>query len=830
VWSLALAVGSAVFFVWMGYARTLDPRDLGWIFHEDPFTHVMGWEQYRNAPLLQYPITKNQLYGLEWGSTIVFTDSIPIVALVLRPLSDLLPRPCQYLGGWVLLSLVLQAYWAARLMLLRSDRLRDAALAAIFFATTPVLLERLGLQTAVGSHWLLLWALWLYFASRGPATRSWAVLLLLTVSIHAYLFVMVGAVWVAHLIHQRLRGQLPPREIALAGAVLVVVIAWMHVLGYFLVGSGAAGGTWRSNFDLIGFVSPCAGARFGLLPSLYNDPWDGTSYLGAGALALLIASAVAWVATRRRPAVDPGSPHASWAPLLAIVAGLAVFALTNDITFAHRLVWHYPVPWAVHGLYDTFRGATRMIWPAYYLLLLAPLWLARRAWPPRLVGPVIAVAAALQLVDLASIGADKRAQVRGTGITRPLQDPIWPVIAQHYRAIVSVPAYHRQYDWPTFAWFAARNGLGSDIGYLSRNNPVLREAGTRAHLEAVSTGRYDPQTVYYFPSSDLWAVASQTMGPQDLAVVADGYHLVLPGGRAWSPAAPPAAPPSAAPPGVPQLGAWIPFSVSDTAGLLVDGWSWPEAWGTWSVGRFPSLVLPVPPHERVRVSLRWEVAGRLRQASSLLAFLDGQMFPVRFPRPNVEQKDTFEVTTRGSLLTVRLQLTDLRLRFQNSRPIGVGLIAARVERADQAEGDAPAAATAPAVLDDWISFAADAPGRAFLVRGWSWGEGWGTWSDFPAPELALPVPTGEPLAVSFRWLASAPPRQPQSARVVIDGRPFPIQFPAAQQDQENTFEITSTRPWITVRLEIDHPILASDGRELGIGLKAARVHRVTGRP
>ncbi|HEX8115167.1 MAG TPA: DUF6311 domain-containing protein [Kofleriaceae bacterium] len=823
IWLLAIAVGSTVFFVWMGYARTLDPRDLGWIFHEDPFAHEMGWEQYRNAPLLQYPITKNTLYGLEWGSTIVFTDSIPIVALVLRPLSDLLPRPCQYDGWWVLLSLVLQAYWAARLVLLRSDRLGDAALGCIFFVTAPVLVERLGLQTGVGSHWLLLWALWLYFGSRGPATRSWAVLLLLTVSVHAYLFVMVSAIWIAHLVSQRLQGQLPPRAIVLAGGVVIAVIAWMHALGYFMVGDGAAGGTWRSSFDLLGFVSPCAGAWFDLVPVMYNDPWDGTSYLGAGALALLIASTAARVATRRSPALSGGGPRVPWAPLLAAVVGLGAFALTNHITFAHKLIGRYPLPPGFSGLYDTFRGAARMIWPAYYLVLLATLWLALRAWPQRWRTLVIALAAALQLVDLTGVGAAKRGQIQGDGLIRPLRDPIWAVIAQHYRSIISVPAYHRQADWPTFAWFAARNRLGSDIAYSSRNNPAVRQAGTRAHLDAVASGHYDPQTVYYFPSSDLWTVARGTMGPQDLAVVADGYHLVLPGGRAWVAAAPPAAPP-----GVPRLGTWIPFSPSDATGLLVDGWSWPEKWGTWSIEPLPSLVLPVPPNERVRVSFQWQVAGLPQQARTMCVFLDDEMFPVRFLRRYFRQKNSFEVTTRGPLLTVRLGFTDLTPHNPNSRAAEVGILAARVERADQLSADeVPAAATAPAVLDDWISFAAHAPGRAFLGDGWSWGEVWGTWSDYPAPELALPVPPGERLAVSFRWLATAPQHQVQSVRVVIDDRPFLIQFPTALQDQESTFEVTSRRPWIAVRLEIDRPVL-SRGRELGIGLKAARVHRIAG--
>jgi hypothetical protein len=818
VWLLALAVGCAVFFGWIGYARTLDPGDLGWVFHEDPFTHIMGWEQYRNAPLWQYPITRNALYGLEWSSSIVFTDSIPLAALVLRPLSAILPVPFQYLGWWVLLSLVLQAYFAARLVLLRSDRLRDAALGSVLFATAPVLIERLGLQTGVGSHWLLLWALYLYLASRGPAPLAWLAMLLVTVSVHAYLFVMVGAIWGAHLVRCRLNGWLPAREIGLSAAVFAAVVAWMHVLGYFIVGSGAANGSWRSNADLLSFAAPATGARLGVLRSIYPDPWDGCAYLGAGVLALLAATAIARVAWRRRLAGASAAPGVAWAPLVVVVLLLAVFALTNDVKLADRLLFHYPVPRKIHGVYEMFRGAMRMLWPAYYAVMIAALWFALRVWPRRAVGLVLAAAVALQVIDLAGMGAIKRAEVRGNGVTRPLHDPIWSVIALHYRRLVSVPAYHRQSDWPTLAWFAARHGMGCNIGYLSRSDPATRSAGGRVHLDAVASGAYDPGTVYYFPSSMLWEVARATAGPYDLALVADGLHLLVPYGRLWT-----AAPADTSPIKVPALGEWIAFSGGDSAGLLVDNWSWPEAWGTWSTARVETMVLPVPPNERVRVTFRW-LSGAPKNAV-LRVHLDDQTFEMRFPRRVFERRDSFEITTRSRLLDVRFELSDLTIK-PNQRPTAIGLIAARIQRASDPPDEAPAAARMAPVLDQWISFAADQPGRAFLGEGWSWGETWGTWSAASDAELAVPVPAGTKLSVAIRWLATAPPGQTQSVRLNIDDHPFTVAFPARDKEQESVFEVTSQRSWLALTLALAHTIQASDGRELGVGITRMRVTRL----
>lgn len=823
VWLLATLVGGVTFFAWLGYGRTLVPTDLSWIFHEDPFTHAMGWEQYRNAPLLQYPVTKNGLYGLEWSSTIVFTDSIPIVALVLRPFSALLPVPFQYLGWWVLLCLVLQAYFAMRLVLLRTDRLRNAVLPAIAFVTTPVLLERMGLQTGVGSHFLLLWGLFLYFSRTDAAHRAWLILLLVTVSVHAYIFVMVGGIWAAHVVACGMRGRLNRRDLVHCGAMLVVVVAWMHALGYFLVGGGAAGSGWRSNFDLLGFLAPSAGARFGLLQSVYDDPWDGSTYLGAGILLLLVVSSIASVVMRmRKRAIGPAA-HADvrWLPLVVVVVGALLFAVTNHVTAGNQTLARLPLPRPLEALYETFRGANRMAWPAYYLVLISTVWLALSVWTARLVTIVLAAAMLVQVVDLWDVGANKRQELAVDGMTRELRDPVWTTVATRYQRLVSVPAKHRQGDWPTFAWFAARHGLGSNIGYVSRNNPDTRIAGTRAHLEAIATGKLDAGTVYHFRSDLVFTVAQQALGPEDAAVIADGERLILPGGKRWvtnTLAAPQAA--------VPRLGETIPFNDENAYGLLVDGWSWTEFWGTWSLGPRSWLILPVPADERIRVTFRWRPINKRNEAQSLRVTIGGQRFTTAFSLSKKDRTHSLEVTTTSRLLDVQIEPA-FHVTTPNERTRAIGLVSARVQRASDPEiEDIPIAARGEPILDAPISFVADAPGRTFLHAGWSWGEAWGTWSDDPEPTLALPVPPNERIQVTFDWLATAPPGFQQRVHVIIDGRPVSdVVFASNTEGRSDSFEVTTTRGWIVVRLAVAHPVPQKDERQLGVGLKSVTVRR-----
>lgn len=674
LWQLATLLGVAVF-VWVGYMPSLDPTDLDWIALDDPFCHVMGWEQFRNAPLLQYPITQNAQYGLEWSSSIVFSDSIPLVAIPLRPLSGLLPVPFQYLGWWTLLSFVLQAYWGGRLVQLRARRLGEVALGAALFVTAPTLLNRIGLQSALASHWILLWALWLYLSSRGARPVVWTCVLLVAVSVHAYLFVMVGAIWAAHVVACATRRLMPRRDVALTAAGIVVVLAWMHALGYFAIGGGAASGGGISRFDLTSFVS---GSLFTtLMPQLPEVNWDGNAFLGTGMLVALVASGVVSIYRRGR-AVDPAPSaemHAPWWPLLVVVIGLALFAITTTVMVAGKPVLELPVPGVLQKAYQTFRGAARMIWPAYYLIVLGTIWLVLRNTTRRSGWIVLAVALVTQVIDLRVGAAFKASQLHAGSLVEELRHPVWTELPRQYKHLVSVPAYHAQPHRTTFAWFAARNDMGSNIGYFSRTDASVRKAGARRHLSAVLGGDYEPSTVYYLPNPELWMLARRAAGPDDVALIADGHHLLLPGGRTWWPhteALPPLAEPA--------LGTWISFAVDGTGrALLTEGWSWQESWGLWSADPEPTLVVPAPPHERVRISLRWLATAPPGKAQRLRLHIDGTMFDVQFEAGGSERVDTFEVTSHHHFVDVRIEVLHPVLAV-DQRTLGVGLIAAKVDR------------------------------------------------------------------------------------------------------------------------------------------------------
>jgi hypothetical protein len=701
LWS-SLVVAAVLVVLWNGDPRMLDPTDISWITEDDPFAHVMGWEQFRASPLLQYPIAKNDGYGLELGSSVVYSDSIPVAALILRPLSPILPHPFQYLGWWAVLSVVLQGYWGIRLIRLRSDRLADALLGAAFFMVAPVLLNRIGWHAALTTQWMILCALWLYLASPEVGARRWALLLLLAVSVHAYLFVMIGGLWAAHLVKCRIARTLGWRGLGSVAGTLVAVVAWMHCLGYFIVGGGAAAGGPTSRFDLVNLV---AGAWWtSLLPAVRRNPatwdgfaWDGFAYLGAGLMALLIASLVAVRVRRARrgaasEAIVPeaAAPVVSWVPLVVVACGLAAFAASNHVLFDGYQIFHYPWPRVSQPIMATFRAAGRMIWPTYYVLVIAILWFAIRTWQPRVLSWILGGALVLQVADLRGGAALMRSVwVREPGLAMPLHDPVWATIATRYHKLVSIPAFHGQPDHQTLSWFCARHGIGTNIGRFGRFSAKRRERGALGALDEMIGGTYDPDTAYYFPSPEIWKLAKLTASPRDLAVIADGHHLLLPGADPAGTAKP--ADDVTAPP----LDTWLSFAADGAAsGLLLDGWSWREAWGTWSDAKAAGFIVPVPHGHRgkLRVSIRWlgHVAPDGQQKVHIS--FDQTEFQVYFHADLAHQEDSFEVVPAHDWITARVRIRNPIA--EDGRSLGLGLIAIRLS---DPEAPSPAAVAVPPI-------------------------------------------------------------------------------------------------------------------------------------
>jgi len=208
-----------VFYAAFGFG-ILNPGHIEWLMHGDPAQHYFGWAFFRQEPWGWPP---GLLTGLAapLQTSIVFTDSIPLLALPLKLLAPLLPGTFQYFGLWMLACYLLLALFAWRLLtrLIHNTSPVSAALRALgvllILLSPPLLLRGYG-HEALMAHWLILAAI---NETLNPyRNRRWALWLGLALLTHAYLALMVAAFWFASFVHAILiqRGYTMPRRSGLA--------------------------------------------------------------------------------------------------------------------------------------------------------------------------------------------------------------------------------------------------------------------------------------------------------------------------------------------------------------------------------------------------------------------------------------------------------------------------------------------------------------------------------------------------------------------------------------------------------------------------------------
>ena len=387
---LSLLVPCLVFWG-MFDVRILDPAEYAWLLRGDLGRSFISWHLFR-YDAWTLPLANTDLLNFPHGVSLVFTDSNPLAAILLKPLSPLLPPYAQFIGPWYLLCLVLNYHAITRLLgLFVVDRILVALLALLFILYPPFFMRIV--HANLLAHFLWIYALY-FFLADWRYRQSLAGLSLLSVAaagIHFYFAPVIVALALARAglaVRAGAGWRRPLQDLAvIQGLPLLAIIA---LLGYFENYAGAAEGYGRFSMNLNAFWNSMGLSWF--FDGLPTRPkqYEGFQYLGLGWMLTLVAGLAL---ARRR---DLGAREAV---LLALAAGLTLFALSHRVYWGETLVLSVPLPETLHAALSVFRASGRFAWfAAFVVFLLAARGLHRA--PTRLAYPLVAGAIMVQVLDL----------------------------------------------------------------------------------------------------------------------------------------------------------------------------------------------------------------------------------------------------------------------------------------------------------------------------------------------------------------------------------------------------------------------------------------------
>jgi len=589
--------------------KPLYPQNVAWLNGLDPIQHYIGWAFYRFGPW-SFPVGLNPAYGMELSSSIVYTDSIPLLAILFKPFSALLPETFQYLGIWTLVCFVLQAYFAGRLMsLITSDRL-IALMGSAFFVFSPPMLWRMGYHTALASHFLILAALYLNLRpDLSRHIRNWALVIVIASLVHFYILAMVMALWIADLLDRSPLGnksdptktqELTQLTLLAIGKELIIVLLLllgaMWQAGYFSMDASSA---MTSNFGVYGvdLLSLFTSSSWSYLPSLAvisRRHWEVQVFLGTGLILVALFSIC------RNPFVFLATllSVSRFRFLLLISVLLTLFALSNQIVFGSKLI-SVDVPEAFFSYASILRYSSRMFWPVYYLLAFFLIASFVKSGPRKINLIILFFALVVQIIDTSSGWLPRKNstfEVSGSALPTFLKNEFWNSAANQYREIVRTP-YVREASrgWFEFADIAAARQIQTNIIYLARYSDIKLAKANQTLLNALYQGQFNPQTLYILDDSKVLA-AQMHIHPDDLLARIDGLNVLAPGWKSCKDCLQvPSSMEISSP--MPTLGLAKPISFGAGSlgpSFLIWGWAEPESWGAWSIGKQSKLVMPMP--------------------------------------------------------------------------------------------------------------------------------------------------------------------------------------------------------------------------------------------
>ena len=567
----------------------LNPFNVNWLLpfwntHIDAAANYLGWEYFRSAPLLQWPLGRTPNLGPGAGASVAMTDSIPLLAFLFKPFTHWFDRPFQYFGIWTLTCFVLQSISAWKLLAIWIKEKLLLVIGTSFFVVAPAFLDRMTFHFGLTAHWVLLLSLYLFFRERF-SLRSWVLLGVIATLIQPYLALMVSAVFLFDQIAR-------PRFVRNVSSYLAAVTfaAWqsgLFIFGTSNIGSDGFGVFSTNGLSLVdpGFPDFSRVPWSGVVPNLWENvgQYEGFAFLGGGVISLAALVLVHKVFTTRT--IGAGWPVLLPVPFLiylaiqrdafsalvflesivltvcliclqrysvfekqkAIKASIfallfSAFALSNTVFVGDRFNRQVDIPSWLLELTAIARTSGRFVWIPMYLAIAVVVVAVAKSFPRYVAALFLVSALIFQVDDSSNASMFTREVFRRSGPENTLPSDLWNSLGSRYSSVEFVPAAHKPRLFDSNPDFLNTTGwLWRDIGvlgqkhdwrlnsfYFGRNPESAFDAENQTLKVRLANGEYDPEVLYIFIGSDEWELAKSTLNPGDLLGTLDGVPIVAP--------------------------------------------------------------------------------------------------------------------------------------------------------------------------------------------------------------------------------------------------------------------------------------------------------------
>ena len=181
---------STLIFIYLVGLDFIKINNQEWLNSGDISTYQIGWKYFRED-VWRFPIGLNPNYGIYLNGSIVFSDSIPFLAIFFKIFKHILPINFQYFSIWIFVCLYLQIFFSFKIIYNITNNFLYSFIGSLFFISAASFIHRGAIHLSLFAHWLILSGFYIEILESKSKKLFRILNILLSLTIHFYFTVIL---------------------------------------------------------------------------------------------------------------------------------------------------------------------------------------------------------------------------------------------------------------------------------------------------------------------------------------------------------------------------------------------------------------------------------------------------------------------------------------------------------------------------------------------------------------------------------------------------------------------------------------------------------------
>ena len=361
--------------------KNISFQSTAWLYgNNDASFMQLGWYFFQND-IWRFPLGSNPNYGEEIASSIVYTDSIPILAFLFKSIRSLIPGNFQYFSFWYFLCFFFQLFFSFKILKKFTNSDLYSLVGSIFFLIAPIFIFKINWHGSAAMGGLLLCTLYLGLTKEiNESKLSWIVLIIVASLIEYSSMLMIIVVYsflrIINFTFDKKSFFELTKDFFLISSLLLFTL---YITGYFEIRMGdtlgIGFGVYKLNllspFDSFQSFNNIAWSRF--LPDIKltrGEELESFNYFGLGQILMLLLSFLFFLNNNYKKNLLSIRNNKKIKAFILISVFMTLWALSNKVSFGSYTLIEIPLNKYIFAALSLAKNTGRMFWIVNYFLLI----------------------------------------------------------------------------------------------------------------------------------------------------------------------------------------------------------------------------------------------------------------------------------------------------------------------------------------------------------------------------------------------------------------------------------------------------------------------------